>query len=374
LDRWALSRLQEVCALMRERLDAYDATSAVRLAAEWVEELSNWYIRLSRRRFWNGEPAALATLRECLVVTAKLLAPAVPFVAEEIYANLVGGALEDFGAEPESVHLCDYPEPDEALMDGRLDEDMALVRETIELGRDARVRSKVKVRQPLGRAIVCGDERVRAAVGRLRDLVCSELNVKAVEVVARVEELERPVVLPNLQRLGPRCGRDMPAIVAALRTRDGEEALRALRDHGVVTVAVATGDELDPTHTYALAENDLVVRSEPKRGLVLSSRGSVTVAVDTTIEERLRREGLAREIVRVVQQARRAAGVAVTDRIELRLGGSEDLLSAARTHEGYLAEETLAVRVGYEGEADGPADKVDVDGEPLAVEVTRAAG
>jgi isoleucyl-tRNA synthetase len=371
LDRWALSRLQEVCAQMRERIDAYDATTAVRLAAEWVEQLTNWYVRLSRRRFWDGDPAALATLRECLVVTAKLLAPPLPFVAEEIYSNLVGGAAEDFGAAPESVHLCDYPEPDEALLDGQLDADMAVVREAIEAGRDARGRSKVKVRQPLGRAIVCGDERVRAAVVRLRDLVAAELNVKAVEVVALEEELERPVVLPNLQRLGPRCGRDMPAIVAALRSRDGEEALRALRDHGVVTVAVATGDELDPTHTYALAENDLVVRSEPRRGLVLSSRGGMTVAIDTTIEERLRREGLAREIVRVVQQARRAAGVAVTDRIELRLGGSEDLLSAARTHEGYLAAETLAVRVGYEGEPDG--GEVKVEGEPLAVQLRRAS-
>ncbi|HYV17041.1 MAG TPA: isoleucine--tRNA ligase [Conexibacter sp.] len=372
LDRWAISRLQELTLQMRERIDAFDATTAVRLAAKWVEDLSNWYIRLSRRRFWNGEPAALATLRECLVTTAKLLAPAVPFVAEEIYSNLVGGAAGDFGAEPESVHLCDYPEPDGAKVDGRLDADMALVREAIELGRDARGRSKVKVRQPLARAIVCGDERTRDAVGRLRDLVLGELNVKALETVTDVAELERPVVLPNLQRLGPRCGRDLPAIVAALRTRDGEEALRALRDHGVVTVAVATGDELDPTHTYALAENDIIVRSEPRAGLVLSTRGALTVAIDTAVEERLRREGLAREIVRVVQQARREAGVEVTDRIELRLGGSEDLLTAARTHEGYVAEETLATAVVYNGEDARLRSPIDVEGEPLAVEVVKA--
>jgi isoleucyl-tRNA synthetase len=362
--------LQHVVEQMRERIDAFDATGAVRLAAEWVEDLSNWYVRLSRRRFWNGEPAALATLRECLLTTAKLLAPALPFVTEEIYSNLVGGAAGDFGAEPESVHLCDYPEPEEAKVDAQLDADMALVREAIELGRDARGRSKVKVRQPLPRVIVCGDERTRAAVGRLRDLLLGELNVKALDTVADQVELERPVVLPNLQRLGPRCGRDMPAVVAALRSRDGDEALRALRDHGVVTVAVATGDELDPTHTYALAQNDVLVRSEPRLGLVLSTRGGVTVAVDTTVEERLRREGLAREIVRVVQQARREAGVEVTDRIELRLGGSEDMMTAARTHEGYVAEETLATQVVYGGS--GGSSPVDVDGEPLAVEVVKA--
>jgi isoleucyl-tRNA synthetase len=370
LDRWAISRLQELIAQMRERLDAFDATTAVRLAAEWVEDLSNWYVRLSRRRFWNGEPAALATLHECLVTTAKLLAPAVPFVAEEIYDNLVGGAAGDFGAAPESVHLCDFPEPEEAKVDGQLDADMALVREAIEAGRDARGRSKVKVRQPLARAIVCGDEAARGAVRRLRDLVRGELNVKAVELIADPAELERPVVLPNLHRLGPRCGRDMPAVVAALRARDGEEALRALRDHGVITVSVATGDELDPTHTYALAENDVLVKKEPRHGLVLTTRGPLIVAIDTTIDERLRREGLAREIVRVVQQARRAAGVEVTDRIELRLGGSEDLIAAARTHEGYVAEETLAVRVGYDDGHDGGA--IEVDGEPLEVEVVKA--
>ncbi len=372
LDRWALARLAQLTEQMRERIDAYDATSAVRLAAAWVEDLSNWYVRLSRRRFWDGDPAALATLRECLVTTAKLIAPAVPFIAEEIYGNLVGGAAGDFGAEPESVHLCDYPEPARAQLDPQLDADMALVREAIELGRDARSRSRVKVRQPLARAIVCGDAATRAAVGRLRELICAELNVKTVEVVADVAALERPVVLPNLQRLGPRCGRDMPQIVAALRARDGEEALRALADHGVVAVAVATGDELDPTHTYALAQNDVLVRSEPRLGLVLSARGGLTVAIDTTLEERLRREGLAREIVRVVQQARRAAGVEVTDRIELRLGGSDDLIAAARTHEGYLAQETLAVRVGYDG-GEGPhGPPIDIEGEPLAVEVVRA--
>jgi isoleucyl-tRNA synthetase len=377
LDRWALSRLQALTERMRARIDDFDATTAVRLAAEWVEDLSNWYVRLSRRRFWEGDPAALATLRECLVETAKLLAPPVPFLAEEIYSNLVGGAAGDFGAAPDSVHLCDYPEPVPALRDVQLEEDMALVREAIELGRDARARSKVRVRQPLPRVVVCGDARTADAVGRLRELVLSELNVKAIEVVARVEELERPVVLPNLQRLGPRCGKDMPQVVAALRSRDGEEALKALHDHGVLAVSVATGDELDPTHTYALAENDILVRHEPRHGLVLSARNGVTVAIDTTIEERLRREGLAREIVRVVQAARREAGVAVTDRIELRLAGSEELLGAARAHERYVAAETLATAVAYDddganGDAEPAAPPVEVDGEPLAVAVAVA--
>jgi isoleucyl-tRNA synthetase len=372
LDRWALSRLQRVVERMRACADDFDAHGATQVAVAWLEDLSNWYVRLSRRAFWNGERHALATLRECLLGTAKALAPAIPFVAEEIYANLVGGADWDFGAEPESVHLCDYPEPDPALVDRELETDMALVREAIELGRDARGRAGLKVRQPLGRVIVCSAEaRDREAVGRLQELIMNELNVKSVDVVGSAEALMRPVVLPNLQRLGPRCGSDMPALAAELRSRDGADALAALEEHGVLSVTVGeVGDAIDPPRTYALAENDLVVRRAPREGLVLSSRGELTVAVDTAIDEPLRREGLAREIVRVVQAARRAAGVGVTDRIELKLGGAPILLDAARTHQSYLADETLATAVVYDGDA---GEAVDVEGLPLAVEVVRAS-
>lgn len=181
-------------------------------------------------------------------------------------------------------------------------------------------------------------------------------------------------MLPNLQRLGPRCGRDMQGIVASLRARDGDEALQALREHGVLTVHIGDARDLfDPPRTYALAENDLVVRREPREGLVLSTRGAagqglgLVVAVDTRLDGPLRREGLAREIVRAVQAQRRAAGVGVTDRIELRLGGSADLLTAAREHERYLAQETLATSVLYVAAVAEGA--VEVEGQPLSVAV-----
>lgn len=375
LDRWAISRLQGVVAEMRERTDAFDAHGATQVALQWLDDLSNWYVRLSRPRFWDSETAgpALATLRECLLTTVKLLAPALPFAAEELYENLVGGTTGVFRAEPRSVHLCDYPVADARLVDARLESDMRIAREAIELGRDARDRARTKVRQPLARAIVCSAERgVREGAARMSELICRELNVKELVVVSDALVLERPLVLPNLQRLGPRCGRDMSAIVASLRSRDGDEALNALRQHGVLTVRVGDPkDLLDPPRTYALAENDLVVRTEPREGLVLSSRTGGTglglvVAIDTRIDERLRREGLAREIVRAVQAERRAAGVAVTDRIELHLGGSDDLLAAARDHEPYLAAQTLAVTVLYDGLA---GHQVDVEGQPLAVEL-----
>lgn len=371
LDRWAISRLQGVVKEMRERSDAFDVHGATQVALQWLDDLSNWYVRLSRRQFWNGDVAALATLRECLLTTVKLLAPALPFAAEELYENLVGGTTGVFRAEPRSVHLCDYPVADERLVDERLETDMRVAREAIELGRDARDRARMKVRQPLARTIVCAVERrSREGATRMSELICRELNVKELVVVSDELVLERPLVLPNLQRLGPRCGRDMGAIVASLRARDGDEALRALRQHGVLTVHVGDASDLfDPPRTYALAQNDLVVRTEPREGLVLSSRPGglgLVVAVDTRLDEQLRREGLAREIVRAVQAERRAAGAAVTDRIELRLGGSAELLAAARDHERYLAQETLATVVVYDGSA---GHEVDVEGQPLAVEV-----
>lgn len=373
MDRWALSRLQTVVREMRTRIDDFDAHGATHLALDWLDELSNWYVRLSRPRFWDSATAApaLATLRECLLTTVKLLAPALPFAAEELYENLVGGTTRTFRAEPRSVHLCDYPQPDAALIDARLERDMAFARETVELGRYARDVARVKTRQPLRRAIVCAGSRAdRAAVERMQELICRELNVKRLEVVADELVLERPLVLPNLQRLGPRCGRDMGFIVSSLRTRDGDEALKALREHGVLTVRVGDpADLLDPPRTYALAENDLVVRRVPREGLVLSGRGprlGLVVAIDTLLDDSLRREGWAREIVRAVQAQRRAAGVGVTDRIELRLGGSEELLAAAREHERYVASETLAPVVVYDGD-DG--EGAEVDGKPLTVRV-----
>jgi isoleucyl-tRNA synthetase len=375
LDRWALSRLQGVVADVRERVDAFDAHGATQILLQWLDELSNWYVRLSRPRFWDSKtaPTALATLRECLLTTVKLLAPALPFATEELYENLVGGVNGVFRAEPRSVHLCDFPVADPRLVDARLERDMAYASEATQLGRDARGRSKLKVRQPLGRVIVCCGARAgRESIERMSALIARELNVKRVEVVADELALERPLVLPNLQRLGPRCGRDMGAIVTTLRTRDGDEALQALREHGVLTVRVGDpADLLDPPRTYALAENDLVVRRVPREGLVLSSRGSglgLVVAIDTHLDASLRREGWAREIVRAVQAERRAAGVAVTDRIELRLAGGEELLLAAREHEAYVASETLATAIVYEP-LDGNEPSGEVDGQPLAVRV-----
>jgi isoleucyl-tRNA synthetase len=288
LDRWVLSRTAAAAEVVAERLDAYDATTAGRAIAELVDDLSNWYVRRSRRRFWDGDPAAFGTLRACLLTVAKLLAPFCPFIADEVYDNL-DGTLQ-------SVHLCDFPAGD--ALPGRdrdLEEAMALARETVRLGLRARKEAQIKVRQPLAEAVVTGPAPLRAALERLAEVVCEELNVKRVRFAADAEE---------------------PA-----------------------------------------------------------------VALDLAIDEDLRREGRARDIVRAVQNARKKAGLAVEDRIELGLAGDPALLEAARAHREYVAGETLALALTLDGE--GPAqtpERVDehreqarIDGLLLTIALARAA-
>ncbi|MDX6484545.1 MAG: isoleucyl-tRNA synthetase, partial [Gaiellaceae bacterium] len=227
LDRWILSRLAATTAEAGERLDAYDATQAGRAIGAFVDELSNWYVRRSRRRFWDGDPDAFATLRECLLTVARLLAPFTPFVADEIYDNLDAG-------EP-SVHLEDYPVA--GARDAELEFAMATARETVRLGRAARAQAKVRTRQPLREAIVVASDRERQAIERLAGLVRDELNVKRLRFVAAADELGEHQVKPNYRTLGPRFGRSMPHVAAAIGGLDPAHVAAALRDGGRVAIS-----------------------------------------------------------------------------------------------------------------------------------------
>ena len=229
LDRWALSRLQGVVAVARERMDDFDCTTAGRAIADYVEELSNWYVRLNRRRFWEGDAAAFATLRHCLVEVTKLLAPLTPFLADSIYCNLVAGESGEFGDAPDSVHLADFPEADQALADPELEAGMEAVRRTVELGRAARAHSKVKIRQPLRKAVVVATTEERPAIERLADIVASELNVKEIEFVAEESDLVRYRVKPNFAALGPKFGKQMPQVKAAVEGLDAEHVTERAR-------------------------------------------------------------------------------------------------------------------------------------------------
>ena len=350
LDRWIRSRLNATIGLVRDCLDAYDATGAGRAIAELVEDLSNWYIRRSRRRFWDGEQSALETLRECLVTIAKLLAPFTPFVADEIYDNLDGSEA--------SVHLCLFPEA--GARDLELEAAMATVRETVRLGLAARAANTIKIRQPLHEAIVVASGRERDAIERLADVVRDELNVKQLRFVAAADELGHYVAKPNFRTLGPRFGKDMPQVTAAFEALDPEHVAAALRDGGRLALTVGG-------RNHSLAAADVLISLAPIEGYSLEREGSHAVALELAIDDGLRREGFAREIVHAIQGARRAAGLEITDRIALDLSGASAMLEAARVHEDYVAGEVLATSVSYGERELRHRNQTTVDG--LALEI-----
>jgi isoleucyl-tRNA synthetase len=356
LDRWALSRLQATTATVRERMDAYDCTAAGRAIADYVEELSNWYVRLSRRRFWDGDRAAFATLRHCLLETVAMLAPFIPFLADEIHRNLAGPE-----AEP-SVHLRDFPAVDEALADPALEQGMGAVRVTVELGRAARAQAKAKVRQPLRRAVIVANDAEREAIEARADLVTAELNVKELDFVTDESELVSYSAKPNYRALGPRFGRKMPQVAAAVEALDAAHVAAVLAEGGEIGLSIEGAD-------HTLGPDDVTLALEPLEGYEVEAEAGHAVALQLELDDELRREGLAREIVHAVQNARKAAGLEITDRISLTLTGDADLIEAARAHQDYLANEVLATSVAYDG-ADGAA--ATIDGKDLSIGVTRA--
>jgi isoleucyl-tRNA synthetase len=357
LDRWALSRLQATIEIVRDRLDDFDATNAGRAIQSFVDEISNWYVRRSRRRFWDGDPAAFATLKACLIAVGQLLAPFCPFVADEIYDNLDG-------QEP-SVHLTDFPTPDDTARDRDLEIAMTTARETVRLGLAARGQAKVKVRQPLRAAVVVATGAERAAIERMAGIVREELNVRELRFVSEADELGQVELKPNYRTLGPRFGKHMPLVAAAVAGLDAARAAATLRDGGHVAISVGGQD-------HEVTASDLQVSMKPLEGYQVEREGSHAVALELEIDDELRVEGWAREIVRAIQLARQDAGLQVTDRILLTLDGDDSLLAAARAHEQYIAGETLARQVSYDS-MDGELAPVNIDGRELRVGVALAS-
>jgi isoleucyl-tRNA synthetase len=349
LDRWIESRLAATTERVIERMEDYDTTFAGRAIADFVDNLSNWYVRLSRRRFWDGDRTAFAVLHNCLVTVAKLLAPLTPFVADAIYENLDG-------AEP-SVHLCDFPEPGER--DERLEGEMQIVRDAVELGRAARAHAKIKIRQPLREAVVVAAEPEREAIERLQRLVTEELNVKAIRYVSEADELGTFEVKPNYRVLGPRFGKHMPQVAAAIASLDPAR----LRDGGRAGINIDFKE-------HEIGPDEVQIVLKPLDGYQVERSGTHAVALNLELDDELRREGLAREVVHAVQAARKTAGLNVEDRIALTLGGDEELLAATRAHEDYVAGETLATSVAYD-ELDGNAASTEIEGRPLLIAVSR---
>jgi isoleucyl-tRNA synthetase len=339
LDRWLLSELHTLVRDVTGALDGFDSATAGRRIAAFIDDLSNWYVRRSRRRFWEGPAtpdgqAAFATLYSCLDTLTRLMAPLAPFVTDYIW-----GVLRAEGS-PDSVHLTTWPTFDASLIDERLSGQMALVRRLVELGRSARATAAARVRQPLARALV-GAAGFASLPDELRAQVAEELNVHALEPLSTVDtELVDYSVKPNFRALGRRFGPRTPAVAAAIEAADAASLAASL--HPGETASVLVGGE-----PVSLNPDEVIVTQTPRSGWAVASGDGETVALDVTITPELRREGLAREVVRLVQDARKGDGLNISDRIWLRWRTDDDELAGALTEHGpMISAEVLAVDYG----------------------------
>jgi isoleucyl-tRNA synthetase len=333
LDRWALSELNRLVGDVDAALERFDTQRAGARLAAFVDDLSNWYVRRTRRRFWAGEPAALATLHECVEVLTRLMAPMVPFVTERVWQDVVRQVTPD---APDSVHLASWPEA--GPVDDELAAQMALSRRLVELGRAARAESKVRTRQPLRRALV-GAAGWDALPAELRAEVADELNVAELTSLGMSGgDLVDVSVKGNFRSLGRRFAKDTPAVAAAITAVDAAGLAARLRTDGSASVQVEGLGEV------SLEPDDVVITETPREGWAVAREGE-TLALDLTLTDDLVRAGLAREVVRLVQEARKNSGFEVSDRIELTWQASGEVATALREHRDAVADEVLATAI-----------------------------
>jgi isoleucyl-tRNA synthetase len=361
LDRWILARLHRLVGDVGEELDGYQITRAYRQVADFLnEDLSNWYVRRSRSRFWGSSDradarAAFRTLWECLRTVSLLVAPVAPFTGDWLHRGLTG----------ESAHLSRFPSADEHALDGELEAEMAAVRALVSLGRAAREEVQIRVRQPLSRLYgVLPGKGVRS---ELLELLEDELNVKSVRLLGTAEELVALAARPNFRALGPRFGKNTNMAAAAIRSLTSE-ALEAFQG-GEPVVIDLEGE------SHALDAGDFELVEEARGDLVVRSEAGYTAALDPGLTDELVAEGLARELVNRIQRLRKDSGLEITDRIDLGIFGTEDVMAAASAHRGFIAGETLAEALevstdGNPGDYDATQD-VDLDGRTAVIGLSR---
>ena len=340
LDRWLTSARNVLVKQVTEALEDFDTQRAGALLASFVDDLSNWYVRRSRRRFWEGDPGALQTLHDTIDVVTRLMAPLVPFITERVWQDLVVATNPD---APASVHLASWPEVDEAAIDPTLDEAMQLTRRIVELGRSARSEAKVKTRQPLGRALIPS-----AAFGLLdadlRAEVMAELNVERLESFASAGDLVDHSAKGNFRALGKRFGKQTPLVAGAIASADAGVLAADLATHGRAYVLVTELGEVEVT------PEEVIVSERPREGWSVVNEQGETVALDLELTPTLVQAGLAREFIRAVQEARKTSGFEVSDRIRLAWSATDaDTEAALRANAALIAAEVLAVDV-VEGE------------------------
>ncbi|MCW5953412.1 MAG: class I tRNA ligase family protein, partial [Propionibacteriaceae bacterium] len=338
LDRWLVSARNSLVRDVTAALNDFDTQRAGALLAAFVDDLSNWYVRRSRRRFWDGNPSALWTLHETIDVVTRLMAPLVPFVTERVWQDLMVPVAP---GSPASVHLADWPVADEALIDADMNQAMALTRRIVELGRSARAEAKVKTRQPLARALVPS-----AAFGRLEpalvDEIKAELNVIELGSFASAGDLVDHSAKGNFRALGKRFGKQTPVVANAIANADAAALAASLANSGAASIEVP---ELGAVEVSA---DEVIVSERPREGWSVVNEQGETVALDLELTPDLVRAGLAREVIRLVQDARKASGFDVSDRIILawRSYASEAgqaTAEAIQDHSALIADEVLAI-------------------------------
>jgi isoleucyl-tRNA synthetase len=331
LDRWAVSELHATVQEVTDALEEFDSLRAGKRLERFIDDLSNWYVRVSRRRSWDGDAAALGTLHEVLEVLTRLMAPFTPFLAEVLHDALVVSVWDDL---PDSVHLRDWPKVDGALVNAELGQQVALVRRLVDLGRTARAESKVKTRQPLSRALVSA-QRWESLPDELRELVALELNVQQLERLSG--DLVDVSAKANFRELGKRFGKAVQDVAKAIAAADAAALAADLR--------AGTANVLVNGSAVTLSSEDVFITETPREGWAVAQFGGETVALDLEITPELRRAGLVRDVIRLVQDARKNTDLDVSDRIELWWAANGELAEAL--HEGSLrlAEEVLAVSV-----------------------------
>ena len=340
IDRWVLALLNQTVRTCTAALDDYDAKRAGEAIESFVDQLSNWYVRRNRRRFWKStdpddKRSAYLTLYECLEVTNKLMAPFVPFLAEHIYQNLVRTVDED---APISVHMSTWPAENEAYDDDSLLFDIGVVQKVVGLARAARGQSGVRTRQPLSRLLLrAPDDAAAKALADHKEQILEELNVKTIEFIARDEGLVNYRIKPNLPRLGKErgMGKELPDIRRALEKVDGAEVAGKVARGENIMISIPSGEIL-------LTGEDLLIETSSAEGYACGADAGYLTALDTSLTEELIREGIAREMIRTVQESRKQAGLEVSDRIVLGVSGSAGVEAALDEFRDYLMSETLA--------------------------------
>jgi len=363
IDRWIISLLNSLVKEVTEQFDDYEPTRATRAISDFVSEnLSNWYVRLNRKRFWGGEMnedklAAYQTLYQCLETVALLMAPVSPFYSDMLYRDLTGSS--------KSIHLAHYPVADDNVIDSALEHRMAMAQKVTSMVLALRRKQNLKVRQPLTAIMIpVSDETQRAAIEAVSDLITSEVNVKGIKFVGNDEGILVKKVKPDFKKLGPKYGKIMKALAAQLTTMPQADILKFEQDGNI---KLMVGDQKAVVET-----TDVEIISEDIPGWLVSNEGNLTVALDITVTDELRREGMARELVNRIQNVRKSKNFDITDKVVVTINPDERINDAVTAYSDYIARQVLATTINIEPVEGDDGIALDMDGWTLNIKVDKA--